>query len=168
MDTNNNFIGPINIGNPHEISMNKLASTILRLTNSKSQIIFKDLPEDDPKRRNPNINLAKNKLNWNPSYSLESGLSNTINYFKKLNEIPSIKFGCFVFSVVLTQRLFTLSSISLFNFNYYSIAVAILYPSDIYWYKSPDRSLTRPLLLKSPSLTIIIFSSGKEITNCPR
>ncbi len=87
MDTNNNFIGPINIGNPHEISMNKLASTILRLTNSKSQIIFKDLPEDDPKRRNPNINLAKNKLNWNPSYSLESGLSNTINYFKKLNEI---------------------------------------------------------------------------------
>ena len=87
MDTNNNFIGPINIGNPHEISINKLASTILRLTNSKSQIIFKDLPEDDPKRRNPNINLAKNKLNWNPSYSLESGLSNTINYFKKLNEI---------------------------------------------------------------------------------
>ena len=87
MDTNNNFLGPINIGNPHEISMNKLASTILRLTNSKSQIIFKDLPEDDPKRRNPNINLAKNKLNWNPSYSLESGLSNTINYFKKLNEI---------------------------------------------------------------------------------
>ncbi len=87
MDTNNNFIGPINIGNPHEISMNKLASTILRLTNSKSRIIFKELPEDDPKRRNPNINLAKNKLNWNPSYSLESGLSNTINYFKKLNEI---------------------------------------------------------------------------------
>ena len=87
MDTNNNFIGPINIGNPHEISMNKLASTILRLTNSKSQIIFKELPEDDPKRRNPDINLAKNKLNWTPSYSLESGLSNTINYFKKLNEI---------------------------------------------------------------------------------
>ena len=87
MDTTNNFIGPINIGNPHEISMNKLASIILRLTNSKSQIIYKDLPEDDPKRRNPNINLAKNKLNWNPSYSLESGLSNTINYFKKLNEI---------------------------------------------------------------------------------
>ena len=87
MDTNNNFIGPVNIGNSHEISMNKLASTILRLTNSKSQIIFKDLPEDDPKRRNPDIHLAKNKLNWTPSHSLESGLSNTINYFKKLNEI---------------------------------------------------------------------------------
>ena len=87
MDTNNNFIGPINIGNPHEISMNELASAILRLTNSKSQIIFRDLPEDDPKRRNPDINLAKNKLNWIPSHSLELGLSNTINYFKKLNEI---------------------------------------------------------------------------------
>ena len=87
MDTNNNFIGPINIGNPHEISVNKLASTILRLTNSKSQIIFKDIPEDDPKRRNPDINLAKNKLNWTPYYSLEAGLSNTINYFKKINEI---------------------------------------------------------------------------------
>ena len=87
MATNNNFIGPVNIGNPHEISMNELASTILRLTNSNSQIIFKDLPKDDPKRRNPDINLAKNKLNWTPLYSLESGLSNTINYFKELNEI---------------------------------------------------------------------------------
>ena len=87
MDTNNNFIGPINIGNPHEISMNKLASTILRLTNSKSQIIFKELPDDDPKRRNPDITLAKNKLNWKPSFSLEAGLSKTINYFKKINEI---------------------------------------------------------------------------------
>ena len=87
MDTNNNFIGPINIGNPLEISMNKLASTILRLTNSKSQITYKDLPEDDPKRRNPDIKLAKNKLNWTPSCSLEAGLSKTINYFKKINEI---------------------------------------------------------------------------------
>ena len=87
MDTSHNFIGPINIGNPHEISMNKLASTILRLTNSKSQFIFRDLPKDDPKRRNPDINFAKNKLNWTPLYSLEAGLSNTINYFKKINEI---------------------------------------------------------------------------------
>ena len=87
MHTNNNFIGPVNIGNPHEISMNELASTIMRLTNSKSQIIFKELPVDDPKRRNPDINLAKNKLNWTPLHSLESGLSNTIYYFKELNEI---------------------------------------------------------------------------------
>ena len=87
MNTNNNFIGPVNLGNPHEISMNELASTIMKLTNSKSQIIFKELPVDDPKRRNPDINLAKNKLNWTPFYSLESGLLNTINYFKELNEI---------------------------------------------------------------------------------
>ena len=87
MHTDNNFIGPINIGNPHEISMNKLASKILTLTNSNSKIIFKDLPEDDPKRRNPDISLAKNKLNWKPSFSLEAGLSKTINYFKKINEI---------------------------------------------------------------------------------
>ena len=87
MDTNNNFIGPINIGNPQEISMNKLASTILRLTNSKSQIIFKDLPEDDPKRRNPDITLAKNILSWTPKFELDKGLLKTINYFKKKNEI---------------------------------------------------------------------------------
>ena len=64
-----------------------MTGQILRLTNSNSKIIFKDLPEDDPKRRNPDINLAKNKLNWTPSYGLDSGLLNTINYFKKLNEI---------------------------------------------------------------------------------
>ena len=87
MSTNNNFIGPVNIGNPYEISMNKLASTILRLTNSKSQIIFKDLPEDDPKRRNPDITLAKNILSWTPKFELDKGLLKTINYFKKKNEI---------------------------------------------------------------------------------
>ena len=86
MSTNNNFIGPINIGNPYEISMNKLASIILRLTNSKSQIIFKDLPEDDPKRRNPDITLAKNILSWTPKFELDKGLIKTINYFKKKNE----------------------------------------------------------------------------------
>ena len=87
MDTTDDFLGPINIGNCDEISMNKLASTILKLTNSKSKIVYLDLPEDDPKRRNPDIKLAKNKLNWSPSYNLENGLSKTINYFKKLNEI---------------------------------------------------------------------------------
>lgn len=87
MMNTNNIIGPINIGNPQEISMNKLASTILRLTNSKSQIIFKDLPEDDPKRRNPDITLAKNILSWTPKFELDKGLLKTINYFKKKNEI---------------------------------------------------------------------------------
>ena len=87
MNTNDDFIGPVNIGNPNEISINKLASIIMELTNSKSQIIYQDLPEDDPKRRNPDISLAKNKLNWRPVNSLKTGLSKTINYFKQINEI---------------------------------------------------------------------------------
>ena len=87
MNSNDDFIGPVNIGNPKEISINNLAHTILRLTNSKSKIIYNDLPIDDPKRRNPCIVLAKNKLNWSPVYKLEDGLLKTINYFKKINEI---------------------------------------------------------------------------------
>ena len=86
MDTADDFLGPINIGNPNEISMNKLASTILGLTKSKSQISYKDLPKDDPKRRNPNINLAIEKLDWFPVINLETGLLKTINYFEKLHE----------------------------------------------------------------------------------
>ena len=86
MDTADDFLGPINIGNPDEISMNKLASTILGLTKSKSQISYKDLPKDDPKRRNPNINLAIEKLDWFPVINLETGLLKTINYFEKLHE----------------------------------------------------------------------------------
>ena len=86
MDTADDFLGPINIGNPNEISMNKLASTILSLTKSKSQISYKDLPKDDPKRRNPDINLAIEKLDWFPVISLETGLLKTINYFEKLDE----------------------------------------------------------------------------------
>ncbi len=87
MNTNDQFIGPVNIGNPIEISINKLASMILELSNSKSEIIFKDLPEDDPKRRNPDISLANEKLNWMPKFGLETGLLNTIKYFKEINEI---------------------------------------------------------------------------------
>ena len=86
MDTADDFLGPINVGNPNEISMNKLASTILGLTKSKSQISYKDLPKDDPKRRNPNINLAIEKLDWFPVINLETGLLKTINYFEKLDE----------------------------------------------------------------------------------
>ena len=87
MNSDDNFIGPVNIGNPIEISMNKLASLILELSNSKSKIIYRDLPEDDPKRRNPDISLAKEKLNWKPILELEGGLMKTIEYFKKINEI---------------------------------------------------------------------------------
>ena len=86
MKTKDNFIGPLNLGNPDEISINELASIILKLTNSKSNIEFYKLPEDDPKKRCPDISLAKNIINWYPSCTLEKGLLKTINYFKKTNE----------------------------------------------------------------------------------
>ena len=87
MDTGVDVTGPINIGNPDEISMNKLAKTILKLTNSKSQIIYNSLPEDDPKRRNPDISLSKIKLNWSPINNLNNGLLKTIEYFNKISRL---------------------------------------------------------------------------------
>jgi len=87
MNSENNFIGPVNIGNPNEISMNDLASKVLELTKSNSDIIYNDLPQDDPKRRNPDISLANRKLNWNPKCDLQNGLLNTIKYFKGINAI---------------------------------------------------------------------------------
>jgi UDP-glucuronate decarboxylase len=76
------FAGPVNLGNPHEISINELAKTIIDLTGSHSKIIYKDLPEDDPKRRFPDISLAKKMLDWEPNIGLEEGLKKTIDYFK--------------------------------------------------------------------------------------
>ena len=84
MSSEINFIGPVNLGNPNEISINELASKIISLTKSKSKIIFNDLPQDDPRRRKPNIELANNKLNWKPKFNLDKGLINTIQYFKKI------------------------------------------------------------------------------------
>ena len=69
-----------NIGNPNEITVNELATKIIQLTNSKSKLINKDLPEDDPKQRRPDINKAKNLLNWEPLVDLEDGLSKTIEW----------------------------------------------------------------------------------------
>lgn len=83
METEKNFIGPVNLGNPNEISMNKLAEKVLKLTRSKSRLVFKDLPQDDPKRRKPDISLAIKKLNWKPQYDLDKGLIDTIKYFKE-------------------------------------------------------------------------------------
>lgn len=82
MENDSNIIGPVNIGNPVEISMKDLAKMIIHFTNSRSEIIYKDLPSDDPKKRCPDINLAKNTLGWNPNISLEQGLQETIAYFK--------------------------------------------------------------------------------------
>ncbi len=80
----NNFFGPVNLGNPIEFSMKEISEKILLLLNSKSKIIYKDLPSDDPQRRKPDISLAKRQLNWQPSINLDEGLITTIDYFKKI------------------------------------------------------------------------------------
>ncbi len=78
------FSGPINIGNPNEITIFNLAKKIIELTNTKSKIVFKDLPDADPCRRNPDISLAKKILKWNPKVKLEDGLKKTIDYFRSV------------------------------------------------------------------------------------
>jgi UDP-glucuronate decarboxylase len=84
MATDASLTGPINIGNPGEYSMLQLAETVLRLTQSRSKLIFKPLPSDDPKQRRPDISIAKSKLGWEPKVSLEDGLAPTIAYFRQL------------------------------------------------------------------------------------
>jgi len=84
METDNNFIGPVNLGNPVEFTILKLAEKIKELVNSESKIVFKPLPEDDPVRRRPDIALAREKLDWQPSMPLEQGLKKTISYFEKV------------------------------------------------------------------------------------
>ncbi len=79
-----NETGPINLGNPVEFSIHELATTILRLTDSKSQLIFRPLPTDDPVRRQPDIAKAQKVLDWQPKVALEDGLKETIHYFRKL------------------------------------------------------------------------------------
>lgn len=74
-------IGPINIGNPHELSMKELAQLIMKMTKSRSKITYEKLPQDDPKQRQPDITLAKKILKWEPSVPLEQGLQKTIEYF---------------------------------------------------------------------------------------
>jgi nucleoside-diphosphate-sugar epimerase len=72
-----------NIGNPYEMTVEELAETILELTDSKSKIIYKPLPNDDPKQRRPDITKAKDKLNWEPKVDLKTGLTSTIDWIKK-------------------------------------------------------------------------------------
>jgi len=78
-----NFTGPVNLGNPIELTMIELAEKIINLTNSNSQLIYKQLPENDPQQRKPDISLAKKVLNWIPVTSLNEGLLKTINYFQE-------------------------------------------------------------------------------------
>jgi UDP-glucuronate decarboxylase len=84
MGSEDSFTGPINLGNPNEISILELAQKIIKLCNSKSKIVFNKLPNDDPARRKPDITLARIKLNWEPKVSLDEGLKLTISYFKQL------------------------------------------------------------------------------------
>lgn len=79
-----NLEGPINIGNPHEFTMLELADKILMLTGSKSKLVYKPLPSDDPLQRKPDISLAKEKLDWEPKISLDEGLKKTIAWFKEI------------------------------------------------------------------------------------
>jgi UDP-glucuronate decarboxylase len=81
---NSSETGPINLGNPEEYTIKELAEIIIKLTNSKSKITYKPLPEDDPKKRQPDITLAKTKLNWKPTVKLEEGLKKTIEYFRSI------------------------------------------------------------------------------------
>jgi len=82
MDKKPEFSGPVNLGNPNEFTIIELAKQIINITNSKSQIVYKALPYDDPTRRKPDITLAKRELNWEPKINLEDGLKKTIKYFE--------------------------------------------------------------------------------------
>lgn len=84
MNSRSGFTGPVNLGNPGEFTMLELAETVMNIAGSKSKIIFKPLPEDDPARRKPFIELAEKELHWNPTIPLAEGLTQTVDYFKNL------------------------------------------------------------------------------------
>ncbi|BBL68644.1 NAD-dependent dehydratase [Methanoculleus chikugoensis] len=84
MKTEKGFIGPVNLGNPGEFTILELAEMVIAMTGSKSRIVFKPLPEDDPKQRKPAIDLAEEKLGWTPKVQLEDGLKRTIEYFERV------------------------------------------------------------------------------------
>ncbi len=84
MATSDDVIGPINLGNPMEFTILELADAVIRLTGSKSRILFMPLPQDDPTQRQPDITMAKNHLKWEPVIQLDEGLKRTIQYFEKV------------------------------------------------------------------------------------
>ncbi|MDP4280986.1 MAG: SDR family oxidoreductase [Bacteroidota bacterium] len=84
MNTDDSFTGPVNMGNPHEFTILELAEKVISLVGSKSRIVFKPLPNDDPTQRQPDITIARNKLQWEPKVQLDEGLKSTIDYFKKI------------------------------------------------------------------------------------
>jgi UDP-glucuronate decarboxylase len=84
MESAKEFTGPVNLGNPHECTMLELAERVIELTRSSSRIVFKPLPADDPRRRRPDISLARQHLGWQPRVPLEEGLAKTVEYFDDL------------------------------------------------------------------------------------
>jgi len=84
MNSREEFIGPVNIGNPNEFTIAELAEMIIQLTGSKSKLVYRELPADDPTQRQPNIDLARKELGWEPKIPLEEGLKRTIAYFKTI------------------------------------------------------------------------------------
>lgn len=87
MDTPDEFTGPINIGNPTEFTMLELAELVLKMTRSKSKLVFRPLPSDDPRQRQPDISLAQELLGWSPTTELEQGLERTIRYFRDRTDV---------------------------------------------------------------------------------
>jgi UDP-glucuronate decarboxylase len=83
MATDRDFTGPVNVGNPTEITVLELAELILRIAGGRAKLVFKPLPEDDPKQRRPDITLARTRLGWEPKVALEDGLKETIAYFRR-------------------------------------------------------------------------------------
>lgn len=84
MNADASVVGPMNLGNPNEITVGELANRILQLTQSKSELVFRPLPTDDPVQRKPDIDLASTRLNWTPQVELEDGLKATIDYFRRM------------------------------------------------------------------------------------
>ena len=84
MGTSEGFTGPVNVGNPREFTMIDLAQLVIKLTSSKSKLVFRPLPEDDPRQRRPDITLARKELGWEPKVDLETGVGRTIDYFRGL------------------------------------------------------------------------------------
>ncbi len=87
MESPAELTGPVNLGNPEELTMLQLASLVIQITNSKSELIFLPLPSDDPKQRRPDITIAKSELSWDPIFSVTEGIKNTAEYFKILLDL---------------------------------------------------------------------------------
>lgn len=90
MNAPEDLTGPVNLGNPNEFTIRELAERVIELTGSSSTLIFKPLPEDDPKQRQPDISLAKDRLKWSPTIELDEGLTKTISYFDELLKIADL------------------------------------------------------------------------------